>query len=64
MSLYSIDSIDTVPVLMDAETYQGKNNEYSLIEVDKDIWPLPALYMYHCLNNNYDFVINGVHLFM
>ena len=24
MSLYSID---TVPVLMDAETYQGKNNE-------------------------------------
>ena len=31
MSLYSID---TVPVLMDAETYQGKNNEYSLIEVE------------------------------
>ena len=31
MSLYSID---TVPVLMDAETYEGKNNEYSLIEVE------------------------------
>ena len=31
MSLYSID---TVPDLMDAETYQGKNNEYSLIEVE------------------------------
>ena len=31
MSLYLID---TVPVLMDAETYQGKNNEYSLIEVE------------------------------
>ena len=31
MSLYSID---TVPVPMDAETYEGKNNEYSLIEVE------------------------------
>ena len=31
MSLYSIDM---VPVLMDAETYEGKNNEYSLIEVE------------------------------
>ena len=31
MSLYSIDM---VPVLMDAETHEGKNNEYSLIEVE------------------------------
>ena len=31
MSLYSID---TVPVPMDAETYEGKNNKYSLIEVE------------------------------
>ena len=31
MSLYSID---TFPVPMDAETYEGKNNEYSLIEVE------------------------------
>ena len=31
MSLYSID---TVPVPMDAETYEGKNNEYSLIEME------------------------------
>ena len=31
MSLYSID---TVPLLMDAEIYEGKNNEYSLIEVE------------------------------
>ena len=31
MSLYSIY---TVPVPMDVETYEGKNNEYSLIEVD------------------------------
>ena len=31
MSLYSID---TVPVPMDAETYEGKNNEYSLIKVE------------------------------
>ena len=31
MSLYSID---TVLVLMDAEIYQGKNNKYSLIEVE------------------------------
>ena len=31
MSLYSIDM---VPVLMDAETYEGKNNEYGLIEVE------------------------------
>ena len=31
MSLYSID---IVPVQLDAETYQGKNNEYSLIEVE------------------------------
>ena len=31
MSLYSIN---TVPVPMDAETYEGKNNKYSLIEVE------------------------------
>ena len=31
MSLYSINM---VPVSMDAETYEGKNNEYSLIEVE------------------------------
>ena len=31
MLLYSID---TVPVPMDAETYEGKNNKYSLIEVE------------------------------
>ena len=31
MSLYSID---TVPMPMDAETYEGKNNEYSLIKVE------------------------------
>ena len=31
MSLYSID---TVPVPMDTETYEGKNNEYSLVEVE------------------------------
>ena len=31
MSLYSIDM---VPVPMDAETYEGKNNKYSLIEVE------------------------------
>ena len=31
MSLYSINM---VPVPMDAETYEGKNNEYSLIEVE------------------------------
>ena len=31
MALYSTDM---VPVLLDAETYQSKNNEYSLIEVE------------------------------
>ena len=31
MLLYSID---TVPVLMNAETYLGKNKEYNLIEVE------------------------------
>ena len=30
----SLYSIDTVPVPMDAETYEVKNNEYSLIEVE------------------------------
>ena len=31
MSLYSVD---TVPVPMDTEIYEGKNNEYRLIEVE------------------------------
>ena len=30
----SLNSIDTVPVLMDTETYEDNNNEYSLIEVE------------------------------
>ena len=31
MSLYSIG---TVPVPIDTETYEGKNNKYNLIEVE------------------------------